>query len=34
VPNNASGKHAIQITFDLGPVGGKVVGKKEFSVAK
>jgi hypothetical protein len=34
VPQSASGKHVIQITFDLGPIGGKVVGKKEFNVAK
>jgi hypothetical protein len=34
VPKNASGKYVIQITFDLGPIGGKVVGKKEISVAR
>jgi hypothetical protein len=34
VPNDASGKYTIQITFDLGPIGGKVVGKKEIDVAK
>jgi len=34
VPKNASGKYTVQITFDLGPIGGEVVGKKEISVAK
>jgi hypothetical protein len=33
VPNKA-GKYTVQITFDLGPIGGKVVGKKEIDVAK
>jgi len=34
VPKDAGGKYSIQITFDLGPIGGEVVGKKEISVAK
>jgi len=34
VPKDARGKYAIQITFDLGPIGGKVVGKKEIDVGK
>jgi hypothetical protein len=34
VPNDAQDKYTVQITFDLGPLGGKVVGKKEIEVAK
>jgi len=34
VPKDASGKFTIQVTFDLGPIGGKVVGKKELEVTK
>jgi hypothetical protein len=34
VPRDASGKYVIQITFDLGPIGGKVVGRKEINAAK
>jgi hypothetical protein len=34
VPKDASGKYTIQITFDLGPIGGKVVGKKQIDVSK
>jgi hypothetical protein len=34
VPKDAGGKNAIQITFDLGPIGDKGVGKREIDVAK
>jgi hypothetical protein len=32
VPNNASGKYTVEISFDLGPLAGKITGKKEFEV--
>jgi hypothetical protein len=34
VPKDAQGKYTVQITYDLGPAGGKVVGKKEIELAK
>jgi hypothetical protein len=34
VPSDASGKYVIQITFDMGPLAGKVSGKKEIEVGK
>jgi hypothetical protein len=34
VPKDAAGKYTLQITFDLGPIGGKVVGKKVIEVTK
>jgi hypothetical protein len=35
VPSNASsGQYAIQITFDMGPLAGKVTSRKEFDVGK
>jgi hypothetical protein len=34
VPSDASGKYTIQITFDMGPIAGKVTGKKEIEVGK
>jgi hypothetical protein len=34
VPSDAVGKYAIQITFDMGPLAGKVTGKKDFEVSK
>jgi hypothetical protein len=34
VPFDARGKHVLQITFDMGPAGGKIVGTKELEVGK
>jgi hypothetical protein len=34
VPGDASGKYVIQITFDMGPLAGKVTGKKELEVVQ
>jgi hypothetical protein len=34
VPKDASGKYIVQITFDLGPIGGKVVGTKEIDASQ
>jgi hypothetical protein len=34
VPSSAAGKYVVQITFDMGPLAGKVTGKKEFEVTK
>jgi hypothetical protein len=34
VPSDANGKYAIQITFDMGPLAGKVTGKTELEVRK
>jgi hypothetical protein len=34
VPSDASGKYVIQITFDMGPLAGKVTGRKELEVSK
>jgi hypothetical protein len=34
VPSDADGKYVIQITFDMGPLAGKVTGKKEIEVGK
>jgi hypothetical protein len=32
VPSDAAGKHTIEITFDMGPIAGKVIGIKEIDV--
>jgi hypothetical protein len=32
VPSDARGKYLIQITFDMGPLAGKVTGKKELEI--
>jgi hypothetical protein len=32
VPSDARGQYAIQITFDMGPLAGKISGKKKFEV--
>jgi hypothetical protein len=34
VPSDASGKYVIQITFDMGPIAGKITGTKEIEVSK
>jgi hypothetical protein len=34
VPSDAHGKYTIQITFDMGPVAGKVTGKLPLQVGK
>jgi hypothetical protein len=34
VPSDARGKYVVQITFDLGPLAGKVTGKRELEVAQ
>jgi hypothetical protein len=34
VPSDAGGKYLVQITFDMGPLAGKVTGKTELDVAK
>jgi hypothetical protein len=34
VPSNAAGKYTIQITFDMGPLAGKVTGKTDLEVGK
>jgi hypothetical protein len=34
VPTDAHGKYTLQITFDMGPAGGKIVGTKELEVGK
>jgi hypothetical protein len=34
VPKDAKGKFTVRITYDLGPAGGKVVGKKEIELKK
>jgi hypothetical protein len=33
VPGDAKGKYTIQVTFDMGPLAGKITGKKEISVS-
>jgi hypothetical protein len=34
VPSDASGKYTVQITFDMGPLAGKVTGRKDLEVGK
>jgi len=34
VPNNARGKHVVQISFDLGPLAGQIVGTQEVEVGR
>jgi hypothetical protein len=34
VPGDARGKYVVQITFDMGPLAGKVTGKKTFEVGE
>jgi hypothetical protein len=34
VPSDAAGTYAIRITFDMGPLAGKVTGKTELEVGK
>jgi hypothetical protein len=34
VPSDARGKYVVQITFDLGPLAGKITGKQELEVAQ
>jgi hypothetical protein len=34
VPSDANGKYVIQVTFDMGPLAGKITGRQELAVAK
>jgi hypothetical protein len=33
VPSDAQGEYAVQVTFDTGPLGGKLVGRSAMTVA-
>jgi hypothetical protein len=34
VPSDASGKYVVQISFDMGPLAGKLTGRQELEVGK
>jgi hypothetical protein len=34
VPSDAKGKYVVQISFDMGPLAGKVTGKQELDVGE
>jgi hypothetical protein len=34
VPGDAKGNFTVQVTFDMGPLAGKITGKKELAVTE
>jgi hypothetical protein len=34
VPSDAHGKYTVQVTFDLGPLAGKITSKQEVEVGR
>jgi hypothetical protein len=34
VPGDAKGNYTIQVTFEMGPLAGKITGKKDLSVTE